>query len=78
MKNTIRVDVKSSNSAKLTTLDFDRINERSNLIMMQMRLPAGDNWLIGRQGVAQYGLWYRVYNQATVDTMKKVIPKVDP
>ena len=78
VKNTIRVDVKSSNGAKLTDFDFQRINERSTPVMMQLMLPAGDNWLIRRQGVAQYGLWYRVSNQATVETMKKVIPKVDP
>ena len=78
VKNTIRVDVKSSNGAKLTDFDFQRINDRATPVMMKLMLPAGDNWLIGRQGVAQYGLWYRVYNQATVETMKKVIPKIDP
>ena len=74
----MKVDVKSSNGAKLTTDDFSRINEQCNLVMMDLNIDAGDNWLIGKQGVAQYGLWYRVYNQQTVNTMKVVIPKINP
>ena len=78
VKNTMKVDVKSSNGAKLTQADFSRINERCNLVMMQLNIEGGDNWRIGKQGVAQYGLYYRVFNQQTVDTMKVVIPKIDP
>ena len=78
VKNTIKVDVKSNNGTKLTTLDFSRINEQCNLVMMQLEIPAGDNWLLGKQGVAQHGLWYRVYNQATVNTMKAVLPRINP
>ena len=78
VRDTMKVEVKANNGAKLSTTDFSRINRQSVLVMMKLKIPGGDNWLIGKQGVQQHGLYYRVYNQATIDTMKQVIPHIDP
>ena len=78
VKNTMRVDVKASNGTKLTEVDFERINEQCTGVMMKLKIPARGNWTIGKRGVAQYSVWFRVFNQNTIDTMKKVIPEIDP
>ena len=78
VRNTMRVDVKASNGTKLTEVDFERINEQCTGVMMRLKIPARGNWTIGRRGVAQYSVWFRVFNQNTIDTMKKVIPEIDP
>ena len=78
VKNTMRVDVKASNGTKLTEVDFERINEQCTEVMMKLKIPARGNWAIGKRGVAQYSVWFRVFNQNTIDTMKKVIPEIDP
>ena len=78
VKSTIKVEVRASNGQKLTETDFARINDQSTKVMMKHRIPAGENWLIKKRGVKQHGIWFRVMNEATVNTMKKVFPLIDP